>query len=247
MPDALLAERASDNQQVDEGTKMERRSSLEVMEELLPLRGATIVDVGCGDGWLTRVLTRRGAHVTGIEVSPRHLQGARTTPPVGDEHYIQGVAEDLPIVSRSVDIVLFFNSLHHIDKDGLAKALSESARVLKSGGILYVSEPLPEGPYFEVMKPVHDETEVRQQAQAILRTAPEYGLLVERTVHHVDKVKLRDFEAFHDRLTSINPHVREQFDELEDAIRDSFHSLGRQVEDGWEFEQPMRACLLRRS
>lgn len=226
---------------------MERRSSLDVMEGLLPLRGATIVDVGCGDGWLTRLLTKRGAHLTGIEVSPRHLQEARTTAPVGDEHYIQGIAEDLPIVSRSVDVVLFFNSLHHIDKSGLPKALRESARVLKSGGILYVSEPLAEGPYFEVMKPVHDETEVRHQAQEVLRLAPEFGLLSERTLTHVDQVKLRDFNAFHDRLTSINPHVREKFIELEDDLRASFERLGRQVEDGWLFDQPMRVCLLRRS
>lgn len=226
---------------------MERRSSLEVMEELLPLSGATIVDVGCGNGWLTRILTKRGAHVTGIEVSPRHLQEARTFAPAGDEHFIQGIAEDLPIVSRSVDIVLFFNSLHHIDKDGLPKALRESARVLKAGGILYVCEPLAEGDYFEVMKPVHDETVVRQQAQAILRQAPEYNLLLEQTVTYTDVVKLRDFDAFHDRLTSINPHVREQFIELEEAIRANFNQLGRQTDEGWEFSQPMRACLLRRT
>lgn len=247
MPDAFLAERASDNQQVDEERSMERRSSLEVIEELLPLRGATIVDVGCGNGWITRLLTQRGAHVTGIEVSPRLLQVARTTPPVGDEHYIQGIGEDLPIVSRSVDIVLYFNSLHHIDKDGLPKAMRESARVLKSGGILYVSEPLPEGAYFEVMKPVHDETAVRQQAQAILRLAPEFGLLLEQTVTHLDEVKLRDFEAFHDRLTSINPHVRENFMEVEEELRANFSRLGRQTDQGWAFDQPMRACLLRRT
>lgn len=226
---------------------MERRSSLEVMEELLPLSGATIVDVGCGNGWLTRILTKRGAHVTGIEVSPRHLQEARAFAPAGDEHFIQGIAEDLPIVSRSVDIVLFFNSLHHIDKDSLPKALRESARVLKAGGILYVCEPLAEGDYFEVMKPVHDETVVRQQAQAILRQAPEYNLLLEQTVTYTDVVKLRDFDAFHDRLTSINPHVREQFIELEEAIRANFNQLGRQTDEGWEFSQPMRACLLRRT
>ena len=165
---------------------------------------------------------------------------------VGDEHYIQGIAEDLPIVSRSVDIVLFFNSLHHIDQDGLPKAMFEAARVLKSGGVLYVCEPLAEGAYFELMKPVHDETVVRQQALAILRLAPEFSLLAERTVNYTDLVKLRDFEAFHDRLTSINPHVRERFIELEEVISANFNRLGQETVDGWAFEQPMRACLLRR-
>ena len=226
---------------------MERRTSLQVMEELLPFRDATVVDVGCGDGWLVRSLTRRGAHATGIEVSPKYLAYAQSIAAVGDEHYMQGIAEDLPIASRSVDIVVFFNSLHHVDQPGLLKALRETARVLKPGGLLFVSEPLPSGPYFETMKPVHDETAVRNRAQAALRYGPEFGLLLEKTFVYIDTVKLKDFRAFHDRLTMINPHVRDRFDEREEELRALFEANGRQMEDGWLFDQPMRVHLFRRS
>lgn len=247
MPDAFITERVSDNQRVDERQDMERRTSVDVMSELLSLKDSIIVDVGCGDGWLTRRLTRLGAHVTGIEVSPRHLQEARARPKVGDERYMPGLAEDLPVRTRSADIVIFFNSLHHVDRDGLPKALRESARVLKSGGILYISEPLAEGAYFEVMRPAHDETRVRQQAQQILRQAPEYGLIVERTLTHIDAITFPDYGAFQDRITSINPHVRERSDERDDEIRANFEALGRRSEKGWSFDQPMRVALLRRS
>lgn len=227
---------------------MDTRTSVEVMDELLPLRGATVIDVGCGDGWLVRLMTERGAHVTGIEVSPKHLAHARTFPTSGDEHYLQGIAEDLPLPSRRADIVIFFNSLHHVDKAGLPKALRELARVLKAGGLLYVSEPMAEGDYFELMKPVHDETEVRKQAQEILKIAPEFGLLVEKQLTHVDTVTFSDFDAFHDRLTSINPQVRERFIEREDDLRESFVRHGRQNPSGsWTFYQPMRVIVLRRS
>lgn len=226
---------------------MHRRTSAEVLRELLPLQGATVIDVGCGDGWLVRSLTRQGAHVTGIEVSPKHLAHAQAIRPVGDEHYMQGIAEDLPIPSKSADIVIFFNSLHHVDQAGLLKALRESARVLKAGGILFVSEPLPSGDYFEVMKPVHDETAVRNRAQEALRYGPEFGLLLEKTFVYTDTVKMADFKAFHDRLTMINPHVRERFEEKEEVLRALFEKLGRQTEDGWLFDQPMRAHLMRRS
>ena len=226
---------------------MHRRTSAEVLRELLPLQGATVIDVGCGDGWLVRSLTRQGAHVTGIEVSPKHLAHAQAIRPVGDEHYMQGIAEDLPIPSKSADIVIFFNSLHHVDQPGLLKALREAARVLKPGGVLFVSEPLPSGPYFETMKPVHDETTVRNNAQAALRYGPEFGLLLEKTFIYIDSVKMKDFRAFHDRLTMINPHVRARFDEKEEELRALFEANGRQTEDGWLFDQPMRVHLLRRS
>jgi ubiquinone/menaquinone biosynthesis C-methylase UbiE len=226
---------------------MERRTSVELIEEMLPLKGANVVDVGCGDGWLVRVMTRKGAHVIGVEVSPKHLAHAQQIPPAGDEHYIQGIAEDLPVPTRAVDIVVFFNSLHHVDEVGLFKALREAARVLKPGGILFVSEPLAEGPYFDTMKPVHDETAVRKRAQEALRYGPEFGLLLEKTLTHIDTVQLKDFKAFRDRLTMINPHVRERFDEKEDELRALFESLGRETEDGWLFDQPMRVHLMRRS
>jgi SAM-dependent methyltransferase len=247
MPDAFINERAPHNQRVDEGHQMERQTSAEVMNELLPIKDAVIIDVGCGDGWLTRHLTRLGAHVIGVEVSPRHLQEAHAFPVAGDERYMPGLAEDLPVRSRSADIVIFFNSLHHVDRDGLPKALCEAARVLKSGGILFISEPLAEGAYFEVMKPAHDETRVRRQAQEILRQAPEYGLIIERTLTHIDTVTLPDYAAFQNRITAINPQVRERFEEMDEQIRENFETLGRRTESGWAFDQPMRVTLLRRS
>lgn len=226
---------------------MDRRNGTELLVEILNLNNATVVDVGCGDGWLVRRLAKRGAHVTGVEVSPKQMAMALAATPVSDENYIQGLAEDLPVTSRSVDIVIYFNSLHHIDGSGLIKALREAARVLRSGGILYVSEPLAEGPYFELMKPAHDETAVRQRALDALRFAPEVGLLIERQLTHLDTVRLADFEAFHDRLTSINPHIRYRFDELEEQLRASFELLGTKTDRGWSFDQPMRVSVLRRS
>ena len=95
-----------------------------------------------------------------------------------------------------------------VNQHRVIKALREAARVLKSGGILFVSEPLAEGAYFETMKPVHDETKVRRQAQDALRFGPEFGLLLEKALTYIDTVKMLDFEAFHDRLTMINPQCQ---------------------------------------
>jgi hypothetical protein len=226
---------------------MHKQTSKEVIEQLLSLQGAEVVDVGCGDGTLARMMARRGAHVIGIEVSPRQLARARAAPQAGDERYLQGCAEDLPLGNQSADIVVFFNSLHHVHVGDMPKALKEAGRVLRRGGVLFVSEPLAEGPYFEVMKPVHDETLVRRKAQEVLRRAPEYGLLQERVLTHIDTVRIKDFDAFHDRITTINPEVRERFLESEEELRGNFEQFGQKLEDGWAFDQPTRVHLFRRT
>ena len=226
---------------------MEQISGTKLMEENLELEHAAVIDVGCGDGWVCRFLAEKGAHVTGIEVSPKQLAHARSIPAVADEHYMQGIAEDLPVRSGTADIVVFYNSLHHVDAMGLPWALKEAARVLKPGGVLYISEPMAEGDYFDLMRPAHDETVARHLANEILRRGPEFKLRVEKQIFHLDRVRFPDFQAFHDRITSINPHTRNRFDEMEDEFRANFKLLGEQDEDGWSFEQPMRVTIMRRS
>ncbi len=58
-----------------------RRKHREVIEELLELDGARVADIGCGDGALTRLMTRLGARVTGIDPSEGQLA------PQQIEHY----------------------------------------------------------------------------------------------------------------------------------------------------------------
>ena len=225
---------------------MEKRTNREVLEQFLELRDRTIIDVGCGDGSLARLLTRKGAHVTGIETSPKQLAKARAAERAGDERYIQGYAEDLPAESRSADIVIFLNSLHHVNVDDLAQALKEAARVLKRGGLLYVSEPLAEGPYFELMRPVHDETEVRRRAYETLSQAHLYGFLPEHELVHVNAVPIKDFSAFEQRITLANPDIRVRFDEQVEELRHAFGQLGEKGEAGRVFDQPMRVNVYRK-
>src|SRR5262244_1643336 len=66
-------------------------------------RGLTVLDVGCGEGFYTRMIRERGAaRVTGIDLSNRMTALARTQEaqqPLGIE-YVVGDARDLPAARR---------------------------------------------------------------------------------------------------------------------------------------------------
>ena len=134
------------------------RTTLDVLDEVIAPAGRTIVDVGCGDGALVRALANQGARMIGVEISAGQLEGARAHPPVADERYVEGTGQALPLADDSADAVVFLQSLHHVPEEHMDAALAEAARVAP---LVYVQEPLAQGPFFDLVALVDDETRVR--------------------------------------------------------------------------------------
>jgi SAM-dependent methyltransferase len=220
-----------------------QRTHLEVLRSELQLSGATVVDVGCGEGALSHLLAQEGARVVGVDPSTDAI--SRATAGAGaSESYLVGRAEDLPVRERYADAVTFLNSLHHVSTTALADALSEARRVLRADGVVYVQEPLAEGQYFEIVRLVDDESEVRAAAQRALRSAHGVGLEVIRELEYDALVRHRDFGAFRDRLLATGPNRGRAFSARASEIEERFHHAAHRCRDGWSFLQPTRVTLL---
>ena len=100
--------------------------------ELVPPPSGRTLDVGCGEGRLTRDLAGLGHDVVGVDASPTLLAAAREASPGMELHLAD--AADLPFAHASFGLVIGFMSLQ--DVDDLAGALREAARVLAPGGRL---------------------------------------------------------------------------------------------------------------
>lgn len=221
-----------------------------LLETLAPvLAGARICDVGCGDGRLARSLVEKGAaSAIGVECSPRQLAKARALPETSGVSIVEGVAEALPLPDAGVDVVIFFNSLHHVPPPAMDAAMAESARVLVPGGLVYVCEPVAEGPFYALCRPVDDEAEVRAKAQAALKDTHRHGLTVERDEIYRHVVRMPDFATFRDRLVSANAERDAIFARLEPQLRAAFERLaGRDDGGAFTFDQPGHMTLLRRA
>jgi len=223
------------------------RSARDVLDEALPTGAPIVVDVGCGDGALVRHLARRGARAIGVEIGAEPLARARAREPVAGERYIEGGAQALPLDDASADVVVFANSLHHVPTDLLDTALAEAARVLRAGGLLYVQEPLAEGPYFALVRAVDDETEVRAAAQAAIGRADRHGLAHEQTIEFDSEVVHPDFASFRDRVVLADAARAEALAGIEGDLRALFETTAERTDDGaYRFRHPMRVDVLRR-
>lgn len=209
--------------------------------------GKDVVDIGCGGGALVRELAARGARPIGVEISDEQLAPALAADHGSGARYLVGVAEDLPLADGEVDAALFMRTLHHVPVPHLDAALREAARVVRSGGLVYVVEPLAEGDYFELTSLVEDELEVRQAAQRALADSARAGLERDETVEYEVVVRLAGVDAYRRRMVSVDPDRAAVFDGRRDEIARAFERLGEPGEEPGErrFVQPMRADLLR--
>jgi SAM-dependent methyltransferase len=108
--------------------------------ELLPILDAlpagAAIDAACGTGRITAHLRDRGHDVRGYDASDGMLEVARAKLP--DVAFERADVRDLPVPDDSADLVVVTLALAHVED--LGPVFAESARVLRPGGHLVVSD-----------------------------------------------------------------------------------------------------------
>lgn len=219
----------------------------ELLERLLPLDGARILELGCGRAALTRLVATSGRdrQVLALEVDEvQHAQNLGIAD-LANVRFALGGAEAIPAPDASADVVLMFKSLHHVPPGHMGTAMREIRRVLRPGGLAYVSEPVFAGEFMEVLRIFHDESRVRALAFDAVRAAVDAGTLeLVQQVFFGAPVKFADFAEF-ERMVIGATHTRHDLSaEQRLRVRERFERS--QGPDGARFVQPMRVDLLRR-
>jgi SAM-dependent methyltransferase len=117
------------------------------MDGIVPPPGRQTLEIGCGEGRVTRDLNTRGHHVVAIDSSPTLLRYARQADPQG--RYELADAGALPFSEAAFDLVVAYNSL--MDIADMPGAVREAARVLEPAGrfCISVTHPLNDAGMFD--------------------------------------------------------------------------------------------------
>jgi SAM-dependent methyltransferase len=119
--------------------------------ELVPGPRGRTIEIGCGEGRVTRDLKARGHYVVGIDASPTLVGSAGMLDTAGE--YLVSDAASLPFEDESFDLAVAYNSLMDIDEMG--SAVREAWRVLTPGGrfCVCVTHPINDAGRFERDEP----------------------------------------------------------------------------------------------
>ncbi len=148
----------------------------QILEELPA--GATILDLGCGDGSHMHLLAA-GGRVFGSDVFLAPLLEARNSGPV-----VVADGQRLPFPDRAFDLVHVSHVLHHAHD--FRAVLLEAGRVLKPAGRLVLVETCEDSPLMRLaraLRPAWESVPVRSRFRyrGLLQAVQEAGFITDRT------------------------------------------------------------------
>ncbi len=233
--------------QIADPTQTTVLNEVKLMLETLPFDGARVLELGCGRAEKTRTLAETGRmqEIVAMEVDTiQHARNLEITD-LPQVRFCHGGAEAIPAEDASFDIVIMLKSLHHVPMAHMTKALEEVARVLRPGGVAWISEPVYEGALNHIMRLFHDELEVRTAAFAALCKTVDDGVLdLERQFFFLTRSQFDNFEQFDARMIRVTHSDHQLSPELYASVQQQFAT--QMGPEGATFYPPQRVDLLKK-
>jgi len=217
----------------------------DILDELLHLQGAVVLELGCGKAEKTRIIAQQAASILALEVDEQQLARNLANTDLPNVCFAHGGAENILAADASFDIVLMFKSLHHVPVDLMDSAFAEIQRVLKPYGVAYISEPVYAGDFNEILKLFHDEGAVRDAAFAAEQRAVASGYLeLGSQTYFLQPMQFTDFEHYEEQVLKVTHTEHRLSADTYGEVRAKFNE--HMTHEGATFHMPMRVDLLRK-
>jgi len=119
------------------------------------VEGKNVLDIACGSGYGSEYLLKSGAKkVIGVDISKETINYCKEKYADGGIEFLVGGVEKIPVEDNSIDVMVSFETIEHVDEKTQINFLQEVKRVLKTDGIFIVSTPnslvYPKGNSFHI-------------------------------------------------------------------------------------------------
>ena len=222
------------------------KNEIDVLYRMLDFKGKTILELGCGAAEKTRQISETAEVNQIIAAEVDEIQHQKNLRIAGLKNVVFKAygAEEIGEPDESIDIILMFKSLHHVPLNFLDQAFGEMHRVLKPGGLLYISEPVFDGPFNEVLRVYHDEEHVRQVAFRAVQAAAGSNFNLLEEYFFRNRIQMASFEQYEQRMLNVTHTQHKLTDEQHKEVKRRF--LSNKSEAGFVFDTPNRVDLLQK-
>jgi SAM-dependent methyltransferase len=110
-------------------------------------QGKTVLDIGCGSGGLSKIVTEGGGYYIGSDFFPAILEMAQAffsdLAHPEKASLIRASGTHLPLAEGSIDVIIAFDVIEHLEggESWQQSFLNEIRRILRPGGILLLTTP----------------------------------------------------------------------------------------------------------
>ncbi len=223
----------------------EHSNEIEVLKRLLNFDGAKVLELGCGAAEKTRMISEMTnvESIVASEVDEIQQRKNLQVKNLNKVTFTSFGAENIEADDQTFDIVLMFKSLHHVPLDQLDTALQEIHRVLRPGGMAYISEPVFDGPFNNIMRVYHDEEAVRQAAFDAVQRSVRSGLFkLETECFFENRIQMESWDQYERNMLGVT-HTEhklsaDQYIEVKRRFEES------KTEQGFVYHIPNRVDLL---
>ena len=160
---------------------------IQAINSQITLVGATVLEIGCGEGRITRDMAKYASRIVATDLNPAALEQAKKINSAKNIGFLFSSDGAPGFPENSFDIVIYTLSLHHIPKNKMVDNLCYSGSLLKKGGKIVVVEPGDGGSFMELKKRFGigsgDESQERLDAIAAMQNLEGWALA---PAHHFE-------------------------------------------------------------
>lgn len=219
----------------------------EIFERALSLDNKHILDLGCGKAIFTEKIATEGTERTMVAMEVDKIQHSKNLErnDLPNVKFTLAGGENIPEGNETFDTVFMFKSLHHVPLESMSNTLDEIYRVLKKGGFAYISEPVFDGDFNEIVRLFHDEEVVRKAAfDAIKNSLDRSQFELQEQIFFNTPRNYKDFKEFEEKYLGVTHTKHSLSMKLLEQVQQELSKC--MTDNGADFLIPMRVDLLKK-
>ena len=116
--------------------EIEALSEVDLLISNIDLHDKVVIDVGCGDGKITRMLSNRYKYIYGVNTS-EIIEKTSTGESLNNVQFKSGIGQELSFNNNFLDVIIFFAGFHHVPECEMSITIQECSRILKKWSLNY--------------------------------------------------------------------------------------------------------------